>query len=341
MLSDYKIQEIEFYKREIEGIESQIANLEKLQELCRRQFSSSESLTRMEQLNNEIDNYTIQIEKLFDKIKRFEYKIDKLQFPSDQIIIDDESLCLIDFKKAMEIFNKIQGQFDDEGDVALFFIEEYIIKRGNLCLIRFKDLIQSEKYRAQINYWQFESNNFQILINKIAGKNGIIEQDLTMEHLIEKIGNSFHDNYTLFIEITCDIKDKDEIETFIHRLIHEFWQPLRKKIKQVTEEFEGIKVVAVIVSYFSEISSSNSLSNYFNNHDEYDFFARDKLVNIPLENWTQNDIYQWLITIDDSLGKRKRKKIAQEICEKTIDGAPNNICYFLQTELQTLMNSTC
>lgn len=77
-ISSSKNRRIEHYQGEIEQIESQIADLEEWQNLCKRQFSSSESLTRRNQLNNEIDNYSREIDDLYDKIEAIKEKIIKL-----------------------------------------------------------------------------------------------------------------------------------------------------------------------------------------------------------------------------------------------------------------------
>lgn len=343
---------LNYLQEEKNKIEAEIAHLEKLQHKSRQDFKAEQIGAKRSLIQTEIDNRRNEIIELYDKIDEIDNQIYKIEtstpkLPSNnkednpknqQELKFDECLCKIDFKQAMKIFNKIQEQFDDDGDVALFFLEEYLIKRGDLFLIRLRDIIKPEQYRSQFSHWQFEYkfSDFKSLINRIAEKNGIKKQDINIKVLIDTIGNSLQNDSILFIEIYCDIDDESEIKNFISRFIQDFWQPLRQKITQVTEEFEGIKVITIVKCDQSEISLSESLSCYFNDQNEYDCFVRDKLVKIPLESWTQNDIYEWLRVINPSLKKSERKDIASKIYRGT-KGFPNTIYYGLQQKWQNLI----
>ena len=140
------------------------------------------------------------------------------------------------------------------------------------------------------------------------------------------------------MEINCKINEQSEIDPLIPWFIENFWQPLIVKLKKVTEDYEGIKVVAVISSKLpiNQRLSEDNLSRYCNKN--YDAFSRDKLVKIPLDDWTINDISNLLKKINPALKKPKINSIANRIYQET-QGLPDTIYHALKEEWQTLTNS--
>ena len=255
----------------------------------------------------------------------------------------DKSLCYIDFKKALDTFEKIQSQFNQDGDVALFLMEECLIKRGDLFLQRLRDdLIPniSKAYRKYFRYCPvtYTSGNLEAVTQGIASFFEIRQEEITIELVIQKIGESLRNNSVLFIEINCDIDREIEIELLIPWFINKFWKPLRTKINKITQDYTGIKVIAVIFSHLNlnQIFSTEKLSFYLNK--DYNYFARDKLVKIPLENWTKDDLSNWLKNVNLDLKRREINSIASQIYNKT-QGIPTAVCFELQQQWPILTNS--
>jgi hypothetical protein len=352
MSSNRRIQSLKDQK---DQYESQVAQLELLRTNCNQEIEGTTNADTRRQLRARIRNYSTEINELYDEIDNIEEEINKLESSlpestssnhldnpkNQQELSIDKSLCYIDFKKALKTFETIQSQFNQDGDVALFFIEESLIKRGDLCLQRLRDNLKSNihyLYRENFRYCPviYTSGNLEAVVQGIANFFDIKNVE-TIELVIKKIGKSLQNDSVLFIEINCDVNDESEIDPLIPWFIENFWQPLKSKVNELTKDYEGIKVVVVLVSNFNinQRLLTDDLSRYYNNN--YNCFARDKLVKIPLENWTKDDIFNWLKDVNRSLTKRKREEIASKIY-KTTKGQPNTVCHALKQEWSTFIN---
>jgi hypothetical protein len=357
MSSGKRLQHLENDK---ERIESQITELEKLSNKCTQDIKAESNTAKRSQLNTQIDNYSTEIGELYDKLDKIEEQINKLKSndqdlssnnhldnPNNQQQLKmDETLRYIDFEKALETFQKIQSQFNKDGDVALFFMEERLIKQGDLCLQRLRDDLTpntSDFYRKHFRHCPviYTSGDLEGVMQGIANFFEIKEKEVTIDLLIQKIGDSLQNNSVLFIEINCDITESSEIEPLIPWFINNFWQPLRTKITELIKDYDGIKVVAIIISdiLLNPQLSTEKLSRYCCD-DFHNCFDRDKLIQIPLENWTEEDISNWLIDyVNPSLKKPERNFIAHKIYIQT-QGLPTAFYVALQQQWDTLTRSS-
>ena len=220
--------------------------------------------------------------------------------------------------------------------MALFFMEKRLINQGDLFLQKLKHDVVSETYnihRQSFNSHRviYTSGNLEGVIQRIAEKFNINKKEMTIELVINKIGDSLQNNSVLFIEIDCDISDPSDIDQLIPWFINVFWKPLREKVNEVAKDYEGIKVVAVIISdlLLNSRFSKEELSCYYNRSKKV--FPRDKLVKIPLEKWTKRDIINWLNThANPSLKTTEKNRIAEKIYNATEKGTPIAVCSALQ-----------
>ncbi|AFZ61269.1 hypothetical protein H6G54_11070 [Anabaena cylindrica FACHB-243] len=338
-----------------EDIESQIAELQNLSNKCTQDIKAEPNAARRSQLNTQIDNYSTEIDELYEKLENIEKQINQLKSEEKDLSSNnhldnpnnqqqskiDESLRYIDFKRALDTFEKIQSQFNREGDVALFFMEEHLIKRGDLCLQRLRDDLTpntSTLHRQHFRHCPvtYTSGNLEAVMQGIASFFEVKQEEITPEAVIQKIGNSLQNNSVLFIEIHCDISDSCEIEPLIPWFINDFWQPLRARITGLIEDYDGIKVIAIIISdvLLNPKLSTEQLSLYCD--DDHHCFSRNKLIQIPLENWTKDDITNWLIKYGNpGLKRSDRNTIANKIYART-QGLPTAVCYALQQQWGTL-----
>ena len=65
-------------QRQKEQIESQIAELEKLSNKCTQDIKAESNAARRSLLNTQIDNYSTEIDELYDKLDKIKEKIYKL-----------------------------------------------------------------------------------------------------------------------------------------------------------------------------------------------------------------------------------------------------------------------
>ncbi len=349
--------ELQNLEKEREELEEEYACLESMRTRCSKQIKGEGDWDKREQLKIKRKNYSDEIDELLKNLENIEKKINNLKSSSSELSSNnhldnpknepekniDKSLCYIDFKKALEIFKNIQSQFKEEGDVALFLMEEHLIKRGDLYLRRLEnDLKANNNYCLNFRHCPviYTTGNLKGVIEGIGHRFGINLQEISLnEHIklvIDKIGDYLQNNSVLFIEINCNINEASEIDPLIPWFIESFWQPLIIKLKEVIKKYEGIKVIAFITSklLIKQRLSEEKISCYCNNN--YCPFFRNKLVKLPLEKWDKDDIGKWLIKyVNPSLVKSEKDKIANRIYQET-QGLPNTVYHALKEEWQTL-----
>ncbi|MBG0744779.1 MAG: hypothetical protein IV298_15170 [Cylindrospermopsis raciborskii KL1] len=247
----------------------------------------------------------------------------------------DESICDIDFLEAHQAFEKIESKFNKDGDSALFLLEKNIIRQGDLYLKKLKNNLKRTGNYRDI-FTTYTSGNIEGVIEKIGGHlDNIRPREMTLNQyiklVIENIGCSLQNNSVFFIEIRCEINEASEIDHLITWFTQYFWKPLQTTIKQVTNDFSGIKVIAVIISNL-EINQNDV------------FFRSNELIKIPLaDSWKKEDIFKWLQFHPKSgLRREERDKISTTVYNET-DGRPRDVCYALQQQWDKLtrLSTSC
>ncbi len=143
-----------------------------------------------------------------------------------------------------------------------------------------------------------------------------------IKSIIGNIGSSLQNNSVFFIEIRCEINEDSEIDHLITWFTQDFWQPLQTTIKQVANDFSGIKVIAVIISNLE-----------INRNDV--FFQSNKLIKIPLaDSWEKKDIFDWLQN-HTQLKKEARDNMSTRFYNETV-GRPRDVCHVLQQKWDEL-----
>jgi hypothetical protein len=249
----------------------------------------------------------------------------------------DESICYIDFKEAEQHFKNIESDFNKDGDSALFLLEKNTIRQGDLYLKRLKNNLKPRRGNYREFFTTYTSGNIEGVIEKIGGHlDNIKPREMTLNEyiklIIENIGSSLQNNSVFFIEIKCDRNtEASEIDHLITWFTQYFWQPLQTRIEQVTKDFSGIKVIAVIISNI-EINQNDV------------FFESNKLRKIPLaDSWEKKDIFDWLQDHPQSgLTREERDKISTTVYNETV-GRPRDVCYVLQQEWDKLtrLSTSC
>ena len=359
MSSSKKLQSLENYKQ---IIESQIAELEQLRAQCNKEIIAETNWDTRTQLNTKIDNYSTEITERYEQLDEIEKQIQKLKLDekslssndhldnpqNQQLLKFDEDLCNIDFERALgtceQVLNSenIQSQFNQNGVFALFFLEESSRKKGDLFLKRLNNKLKPKiYYRNHFRHCPitYTFGNQETVIQTIGDFFEVKKEEVTLELVLQKISDSLQRNSVLFIEINCNIDNQTDFEPLIPWFINKFWKPLGNKVQEVTgkKKYSGIKVIAVISCNlkFDERFFKESLSCYHNN--DCSCLEWDKLVKIPLENWTKDEIQNWLFensnpSLTDDVIERKAYRLFNE----SSNGLPLLVCYALQQQWHTL-----
>ena len=355
-------QQLKNLENQKQGIESLIADLETRINQCIQDIKAETNLANTTTLYTQMDNFSTELNKLYDKLDKKLDEIEKLKLDekslssndhldnpqNQQLLKFDEDLCNIDFERALgtceQVLNSenIQSQFNQNGVFALFFLEESSRKKGDLFLKRLNNKLKPKiYYRNHFRHCPitYTFGNQETVIQQIGTFFEVKKEEVTLELVLQKISDSLQRNSVLFIEIDCNIDNQTDFEPLIPWFINKFWKPLGNKVQEVTgkKKYSGIKVIAVISCNlkFDERFFKESLSCYHNN--DCSCLEWDKLVKIPLENWTKDEIQNWLFensnpSLTDDVIERKAYRLFNE----SSNGLPLLVCYALQQQWHTL-----
>ncbi len=78
----------------------------------------------------------------------------------------DESICDIDFLEAHQAFDKIESNFNKDGDSALFLLEKNIIRQGDLYLKKLKNNLKPRTRNYREFFTTYTSGNIEGVIEK-------------------------------------------------------------------------------------------------------------------------------------------------------------------------------
>lgn len=105
---------------------------------------------------------------------------------------------------------------------------------------------------------------------------------------------------------------------------------MREKVNEVVKDYEGIKVVVVIIFNLLFNFRFLNLELFFYYNCKSRIFFRDKLVKIFLEKWKKEDIKKWLIKYGNFCLKNIDKDIIVEKIYNVIDkGRFIDVCLVL------------
>jgi inactive STAND len=147
--------------------------------------------------------------------------------------------------------------------------------------------------------------------------------------IIKKICQSLQSGSIVFIEINkWDCLQSQE--SIIPWFVDNFWIPLiqESKIFIKEKELRRVKFVTVI-DLESQLSTECNNLPYYCCGDSFDY---QKILKLPLNQWQQDDIQEWL-EIYTGLSASKIDAIARNIYLKTMNGIPYMVCGALEQEL--------
>jgi hypothetical protein len=127
--------------------------------------------------------------------------------------------------------------------------------------------------------------------------------------------------------IFIKIKNWDELtntETFITWFIKQFWCNLIQEIEPIFQEYAKIRIITALIAK-SHVFPDCSKEKQFCTEEAFD---PCRILEIPLPDWSVEDIQKWLITYK-GLSKQKSLVQAQQIYQES-EGIPHVICTILK-----------
>lgn len=282
-----------------------------------------------------------EIEKIEDKLSELDAKDSAKNVRENQL---EKILQKINFTEAKKTADRLKDKLGRDGGAVLLFLQKSKKQMGNYCVEEVINVIMGDqvvdgeiagayqRYPVDVGSAISQYNENEFLV-RLASHFGIQESTDNVElsrELRVKIRDSLDSGTTIFLEIKS-FDDLLEQEAFMKWFVEQFWQPLIDEIAQVSKKYKSKFIVALIAD--SQVLSDCS-AHYFCDGEPFDCY---KLIELPLPDWTFDDIHTWLVRFKNLSASMKGKtnpeleRIAKKIHRES-EGTPQSICVSLREQ---------
>jgi len=212
------------------------------------------------------------------------------------------------------------------------FLEKEIGISHRFCSFEFTSI----QIQNHCTYLDYLANQFGVSCN-----NSKDIQEYT-KNIIEKICNSLYCGQILFIYVK--IYSLEVEDTFLLWFINQLWNPLISKLlEQLSNQDPSIRVLAVIA--VDGQVTEDCLPQYLCCGCRPEDFDSRKVLKIPLETWTEEEIRNWLLNFsrltDPKIGLSisKINRMAKSIFAASYGGLPARVYDELKKQLDHVLQS--
>lgn len=302
-------------------IVSELADLLEEKEACEHQYRSEIDEAQRVRLKRKLDNFGRQI----DNLERQLYDNDLTGDVNRRSRALEDKLPKIDFKKQINTVKNILEQVEEDGAV-LFLINDSLNMAGDLFRLELKKILEDETTHFKHYEIAFSIDRRLDEIGFLQGLGGHlgideIENKGEYSKLIDKIFGFIENGTIIFIELR-KINLLSNKEDFFSWLVNHFWKTLVEKLPLICQlkNIEQVKFIFLAMSD-TDICKEYAQLSYFCTEIDFDKY---KILEIPLKEWTEKDIRDWL-TKHSGLSKERITAIAKDVYESSRGGTPKNI----------------
>lgn len=243
----------------------------------------------------------------------------------------DDHLPHIDFRTANQWFERVLNEFSEEGGAAAFLLQNSNTMGGHWLIKRMRASLstQIDFKPFPVVFESYEHLNHVDFLKKLGESLGIRIQDDDLNmyslHIIERICQSLQSGSVVFIEIEL-WQNLAQREDFISWFLQDFWKKLLYSWHMASRQLPFIKLIAVI------IANTPVPANCFPHlRCTCDQFRSEKLLELPLDRWIEQDIRTWLYTHSKltspayGLSRVQIDAMARNIYETSDNGLPSSV----------------
>lgn len=256
-----------------------------------------------------------------------------------QILNFDDALPKIDFREARRIIHQVVDDLQlNEGGAALFLLQQSRRMAGDLLLMALNDVLSSG--RAAPIYYEVafspaiggaDETTFLTSIGRYLGVELTHNLAVDITVIQTTLCGALRQHSTIVIQLTnWDALGSQNQHEFMQWLLETFWQPLVDELEDVLEEWDS-RIIFVIVANRPLTEDCRKLPCFCT----VDAFDSRSILEIPLNNWTEQDIRLWL-TNHFRLSKPATKRWARQIYEES-EGDPTLTRKALQDYFEQLL----
>jgi hypothetical protein len=275
---------------------------------------------------------------LFQRMEELHLELEELEATnssSNQNYLNlQEKLSKIDFIEAMSIVESTMSQFGREGGAALFLIQNSYSMAGKLCISEIRERLVSgtsdfKHYPVELTpEGKLDEVGILERIARYVNVESILDKERYAQAIIGKICQSLQSGSVFFLEL----RKWDELscqEQILPWFIDNFWTPLVCQLPTITTTYRKVKFIVILVSD-TELSSDCLALPYYCKRGEFDPL---KIINLPLNAWTQKDIEDWLDSYS-GLPAYRIDSMAKKIYRASLKGIPTLVYNALLEEFK-------
>ena len=311
----------------------------KEEELLKVESQLEEALGQDEEwkLDKKANRLLKDIQALYDQLSELD-KSKSNSNPNVRQLNLEQSFQKIDFSEAKRITRSINNQFGDASGAILLLLQRSTKQKGNYCLDEILDLMVTDRkvgeqiigdfrpYPIDLDSPISEFNELEFSKRFVSHFSPDSETDLKSS--IKKLCSSLRGGSTIFVKVENWDSVIDQ-EKFLDWFFKEFWQPLIHELKPTFTEFSKIRFILALVAKGKLSFNCSSLSTYFCTEHQ---FEPCKAIELPLPDWTVDDIGNWLINFR-GLSNKDSRKLAWQIHQES-EGTPDTICSILERKFR-------
>ena len=316
-------------KREV--LSKRLAELTEQYVVIQEELSSSLDKAEQLRLNRKIDILEQDMLAVDNELVKLDTTLE--QNSNIKYLAIEKSLLNIDFVDAKEIFEHKISKLGANGGAALFLIQNSHSMRGQLLISEIRNRLSQRtnnfRYFPMALSATMRPNETGIL-NGLGGYLNVApisDLKLYIEAIINKICEIIHGETTILFEF----RKWDNLypqEHYIKWFINMFWTPLVHKLSKIYLSHQRFHLVAFIV-FDKKLKPELLDESYYCTEEDFD---STKICELPLQNWTKEDIQYWLYSFT-GLADSQVDLIAKQVYRASRNGIPDLVCDALMEQL--------
>jgi hypothetical protein len=244
-----------------------------------------------------------------------------------------EALNHADFRKAIKTFQDVLSRFDKHGGTALFFLQKGYTMGAHMLVQRMTDILIT-------GGCHHHTVPIKLVPGLTQGTHGILQHFANhynlsiratspipdhIELVVRTICNSLQNGSVLLIQVSGWDYFPDHSST-LSWFVEHFWSYLVSEILTTLKQrdLRKVRVIAVLIADI-EVSSDMVDASLWCEGEE---FASEKLLPLPLENWTCEDIQECIATVPHLSG-HQIDTMAHAIYQASGCGQPRDVAELL------------
>ena len=258
-------------------------------------------------LEEEAKNLWQRAEAASEELRLFDSR-SPLSTPHQKTIAGiDSMLSSIDFSLAKQILANIVVPWENRGGCAAFLLQKSFRMRGDLLLLEVQKFLQSEigRYKTpSLKHYRIclKDNTLPVTQEGILERlcrdlNANPNQANLNENLqgivVQELCRPLRGATTLFLEIgPWDEIPLEQQSPLLDWFLQDFWTSLVQQHNQVAQDYSRVQCIAMVYTYSDLPDLCRSLCDFPEKPERSPDLGR--LINLPLEPWTETEILDWL-----------------------------------------------